>query len=222
MDSVTFTDPTVVGFAQDFVFVKVDGKVDTLLEQKLGISGHPTNILFTPDGKEIDRLLGYYPPDSFLVELKNYLAGKNTLGDYLKRVKANPDDLSLHYALGEKYSSRKDFSSARTHYQRVVKLDAGNKEGLADDATYYLAYLLRKEKKWPEAIDGFRLMIKEYPDSELREDAEVYVPWLYAQAGDDQQAVKYYREFLTNFPESEEVDWVKKQIDKIENPEAEE
>ena len=222
MDTATFADPAVVGFSKDFVFAKIDGSVDTLLERKLGISGHPTNILFRPDGREIDRLWGHFPADSFLIEIKNYLAGVNTLDDYLKRVKAKPDDLNLHYTLGEKYSARRKFVEARLHYTRVLELDANNQAGLADDASYYLAYLSRKEKDWYTAIDGFRAMIKDYPDSELREDAEVYVPWLYAQAGDSTQAVKHYRQFLQKFPESEENEWVKEQINKIEHPEPEE
>lgn len=221
MDSATFADPTVVGFSRDFVFAKIDGSVDTLLERKLRISGHPTNILFKPDGSEIDRLWGYFPADSFMIEIKNYLAGINTLDDYLKRVAAKPDDLKLHYTLGEKYSARRKFGEARKHYRRVKELDAKNEAGMADDASYYLAYLSRKEKDWYGAIDGFRAMIKDYPDSELREDAEIYVPWLYAQAGDSTKAVKHYREFLQKFPESEEGDWVKEQIHKIENPETE-
>ena len=173
MDSATFADPAVVGFSRDFVFTKIDGSVDTLLARKMAISGYPTNILFRPDGREIDRLWGYFPADSFLIEIKNYLAGINTLEDYLKRVAAQPDDLDLHITLGEKYSARRAFGDARTHYERVRELDTNNEAGLADDASYYLAYLLRKEEDWYAAIDGFRAMIKNYPDSELRELADI-------------------------------------------------
>jgi len=222
MDSATFADPAVVGFAKDFVFARFNGKADSTLKEQLKVSGYPTTILFKPDGNEVDRLFGYFPPDSFMLEINHYLAGVNTLDDYLKRVAAVPADLILHYTLGGKYTARSMFDQARMHYGLVRVLDPKNEEGLADDASYYLAYLSRKEKKWHEAIDGFRAMIEGFPDSELREDAEVYIPWLYAQAGDSTQAVKYYREFLANFPESEETEWVTEQIDKIEHPEPEE
>jgi tetratricopeptide (TPR) repeat protein len=222
MDSATFTAPTVVGFAKDFVFTRFNGKEDTLLKKQLKVSGYPTTVLFKPDGKEIDRLLGYFPPDSFMIEINNYLAGINTLDDYLQRLNKAPDDPSVHYTIGEKYSARCDYDQARTYYTRVIELDQDNKEDLADDATYQLAYLARKANDWYKAIDGFRMVIDDYPDSELREDAEIYIPWLYAQAGDSTRAVKYYRKFLKKFPESEEVEWVKEQIEKIEHPEAEE
>ena len=221
MDTTTFIDSAVVGFSKDFVFAKVNGHVDSLLERSVGISGHPTYILYSPDGQEIDRLLGYQQADTFMIELKNYLAGKNTLPDYQKRLAAAPDDPELHYALGEKYTARSKYGDARSHYDRVIELDADNKLGLADDASYYLAYLCRKEKDYLKAIAGFRVMIKGYPDSELREDAEVYIPWLYSKAGDSAQALTYYREFLKNYPESEEVEWVKEQMHKIEHPEEE-
>ena len=190
MDSATFADPTVVGFSNDFVFARFDGKADSLLKDQLRISGYPTTILFKPDGDEIDRLFGYFPPDSFVLEINNYLAGINTLDDYLQRTAAAPADPALHYTLGEKYTARSMFVRARMHHGLVGVLDPKNEEELTDDASYYLAYLSRKEKKWLEAIDGFRAMIEGFPDSELREDAEVYIPWLYAQAGDSTQAVK--------------------------------
>jgi tetratricopeptide (TPR) repeat protein len=217
MDTATFAKPAVVGYSKDFVFAKVDGSVDTLLERTLGIGGHPTVILFKPDGNEVDRLLGFYAADSFMTEINNYLAGINTLDDYLRRVKAAPDDPTLHYALGEKYYARRMWEKSRAHYGKVVELDPKNKGGLADDAAFYVALVFRREKNWDSSIDGFRSLIKSYPESELREDAEVYIPYIYANAGDSTQAVKYYREFLTKYPESKEVDWVKEQITKIEN-----
>jgi len=222
MDSATFTAPAVVGFAKDFVFVRFNGKEDTTLKKQLKVSGYPTTILFKPDGKEIDRLVGYFPPDSFIVEINNYLAGINTLDDYLRRLHGAPDDPSLNYTVGEKYSGRSDYEQARTYYARVIELDQDNQKDLADDATYQLAYLARKANDWYKAIAGFRTVIDDYPDSELLEDAEVYIPWLYAQAGDSTRAVKYYRKFLKRFPESEEVEWVKEQIEKIEHPESDE
>jgi len=219
MDTTTFIDSAVVGFAKDFVFAKVNGHVDSLLERNVGISGHPTIILFAPDGVEIDRLLGYYPADTFMLELNNYLAGKNTLADYLKRVAAAPQDAQLHYNLAEKYTARSKYADARPHYSKVMELDPENKLGLNDDAMYYLAFLCRKEKDFLKAIEGFRAMIAAYPASELREDAETYIPWLYGEAGDTTQALKYYKEFLVKFPGSKETEWVKEQIQKIEHPE---
>jgi tetratricopeptide (TPR) repeat protein len=218
MDTTTFIDPAVVGFAKNFVFAKVNGHVDSLLERNVGISGHPTVILFAPDGQEVDRLLGYFPADTFMLELNNYLAGKNTLADYLSRVAAAPNDPQLHYTLADKWTARSKYAEARTHYNKVLELDPENKLGLNDDASYYLAFLCRKEKNFLKAIDGFRAMIKAYPASELREDAETYIPWLYAQAGDSAQALKYYKEFLVNFPASKETEWVTEQIQKIEHP----
>lgn len=219
MDTTTFIDPAVVGFAKNFVFAKVNGHVDSLLERNVGISGHPTVILFAPDGKEVDRLLGYFPADTFMLELNNYLAGKNTLADYLSRVAATPQDPKLHSDLAEKYKARSKYADARTHYTKVLELDTGNTQGLNDDASYYLAFLHRKEKDFLKAIDGFRAMIAAYPASELREDAEVYIPWLYSQAGDSAQALMHYKQFLTNFPASKETEWVTEQIQKIEHPE---
>ena len=220
MDTSTFASPAVVGFAKDFVFTRVDGSVDTALERQLGIGGHPTIILFKPDGKEVDRLFGYYAADSFMLEIKNYLAGINTLNDYLKRAAAAPNDPRLQYALGDKYTARARFDLARVHFGRVMELDPRNETKLADDAAYYLGFGSRKEKKWQAAIEDFRAMIKAYPESELREDAEEYIPYLYTQAGDSTQAVRYYLEFLKNFPASKETTWVREQVQKIEHPPA--
>ncbi len=218
MDSTTFTDPAVVGFSEKMVFASVNGLVDSSLEQSLGISGHPTTILFTPDGKEVDRLLGYFPADSFLIEMNNFLAGINTLDDYLKRAAKAPNDPKLQYALAEKYTARKKYDEARGYYRRVIELDT-NRATLADDGTFSLAYLDYREKKYAEAIKGFLALVKKYPQSDLLEDAEIYIPYIYSKSGDSIKALEYYKKFLAKYPGSEEVEWVSGQIQKIVNPE---
>ncbi len=219
MDTTTFIDSAVVEFSENQVFARIDGTVDTLLEDSLGISGYPTVILVDPDGNEIDRLLGYYPADSFLLEINNYMAGINTLADYRQRLREDSGNPQLHYAMAEKFIARSNWNRARMHYHSVLNLDTKNTTGLADDAAYYMAYISRKEKNYEKAIREFRIMIDSYPESELREDAEVYIPWLHSKAGDTAQAIAQYQAFVENFPESDEIEWVNEQIAKLKNPE---
>lgn len=68
-----------------FVPVYVDG--DAPSAQKLGarfkVSGYPTMVLFTPDGKEITRLPGEADPDQYMRVLELGMNGARPIGDTL-------------------------------------------------------------------------------------------------------------------------------------------
>jgi thiol-disulfide isomerase/thioredoxin len=59
MDSLVYTAATVADAARDIVCVKVDGDKRKDLAEKLNVKGYPTGILFSADGKEVARYVGY-------------------------------------------------------------------------------------------------------------------------------------------------------------------
>ncbi len=66
LDENTFTDKDVGIFLnENFVNVKSNAGRSSL-HSRYGIRGVPTTIFTTPDGEELGRIIGFYPPDQFL------------------------------------------------------------------------------------------------------------------------------------------------------------
>jgi len=81
-----FTRRDFIERAKEFVPVYVDG--DAKGAQKLGtrfnVSGYPTMVLFTPDGREITRLPGEVEADRYMQVLALGMGGARPVGETLK------------------------------------------------------------------------------------------------------------------------------------------
>src|SRR5262245_40350338 len=123
MDESTYVAPKVIRLQDQLVFAKVNGWEDTVLARQYGIDGYPTIILLASTGEEIDRLWGYFPPDSFQQTVTNYLAGVGTTSTLEKQLTQEPDNINLMMQVAEKYASRSKFENAVDLYRQVVAQD---------------------------------------------------------------------------------------------------
>uniref|UniRef100_A0A7C3V424 Thioredoxin family protein n=1 Tax=Desulfobacca acetoxidans TaxID=60893 RepID=A0A7C3V424_9BACT len=53
-----------------FIPVRLEGRSHMDLVQKFGVRGAPTTILFSPDGKEKHRFVGFQTAEDYLKELE--------------------------------------------------------------------------------------------------------------------------------------------------------
>jgi len=90
------------------------------------ISGFPTMVFVNKDSTEIDRIIGYLPPDVFLKELQRIQRGENTIADFIKRTSENPGDFNLWEILAGKYEDRGDLSSALEVWESVSEANIGD------------------------------------------------------------------------------------------------
>ncbi len=71
LERTTWSDSKVSGTVnRNFVALKVDGAKDTQLMEKLNVEGLPTIVIVGPDGKELDRIVGYVTPDEMQKTLR--------------------------------------------------------------------------------------------------------------------------------------------------------
>ncbi|MFQ5585071.1 MAG: thioredoxin family protein, partial [Calditrichia bacterium] len=130
LDKMVYKDKEAGEFINsNFVSLKIDGEKGEgpQLMKKFNIPGYPTLILFDPQGNEIDRVVGFGgDKDEYVQTLKDYLQGKNTLNDYLARLKKDPGNVELNFTLAEKYLYR-DISKANKYFLKVLELDPQNK-----------------------------------------------------------------------------------------------
>ena len=217
MRDSTFSDRDVIKLSLDFEFAKLDSKLDSALVSDHGVSAYPTVILFSPNGDEIDRIVGYLPPREFIKTVKSYLKGQGTLVDLEGKLEADPSNIQLLYQVGEKYEDRSKHEEALKNYQNLISLDPKNNRGKTDSALFRIARVYRLKKENQTAIDKFKELIQTFPESELRLDAEEYIPYLYSKMGDTTTALMLYEKLLIDYPdlEKEEKDWVEEEIKKL-------
>ncbi|MBD3298730.1 MAG: tetratricopeptide repeat protein [candidate division Zixibacteria bacterium] len=216
LEDSTLVHPAVEALADSFVFLRVNAELDTSLASQFGINAYPTVLLMDGSGSEAGRIVGYVPPDEFIARVEQYVRGEGTLWALEKQNRERPSDPETMYLLGRKYMERGQHSDAQTMLEKMIQQDQDNNTGFADDAQFAIAMMFRRDRQWFKAIESFRLFIEKFPDSELREDAELYIPWLNARAGDNEAALEQYNEFLDDHGGSSEADWVREQISRLE------
>jgi tetratricopeptide (TPR) repeat protein len=218
LEDSTFTDQRVIDLAASMVFVRTEGKKDSVTRERFQIAGFPTVILMNSSGEEIDRIYGYAPPEEFVSTIQDYLQGKNTLDDLEKRFEADPEDAELAYRLAEKYEGRRMYEEAGSFFTKVVDLDPEDEKGNSDDALFNLAWLKIRDKEYVKAADAFKYFLQKFPGSEMASDAEAYIPYCHGKAGDTTRALELFEEFLVKHPDSPDTGWVKDRMKDLTEP----
>ena len=206
--------------SEDMIFVKAEAKKDTALRDQYEIAGFPTVILMKSSGEEIDRIYGYLPPKEFVSTIQSYLQGKETLEDIKNRFQADSTDVGLAFKLADKYEARRRYDEAVLYYKKVVDLDPEDKKGKSKDALFNIAWVEIRKKDYPKAVDAFKYFLKKYPESEMAQDAEIYIPYSYAKADDTTRALELYQKFLVDHPDSKDTSWVREKIEELKEGSA--
>jgi thioredoxin-related protein len=67
----THQDPAVIkALNEDFIPVRLEGRGHMDMVQKYEVRGAPTTLLFSPDGEEKHRFVGFQGAEDYLKELK--------------------------------------------------------------------------------------------------------------------------------------------------------
>src|SRR5205085_2074634 len=100
----TFSKPEVATAMAGFVAVHVDAEKGEGpdLAKRYGAHGFPTMVVVDDAGEEVDRIVGYLPPEKFVPEIRRIERGERTLKSLKKAVAANPRDLAAALDLAEK------------------------------------------------------------------------------------------------------------------------
>jgi tetratricopeptide (TPR) repeat protein len=212
LEDSTFTAQNVINLSQDIIFVRAEGKKDTLISDRYKIAGYPTVILMNSSGEEIDRIFGYVKPDTFVTIIEDYLQGINTLDDLVRKFEEDSSDIDLAFRLADKYEGRRMYEQAGIYYQKVVEMDPEDRKGKSDDALFSLAWIQIRGKDYSKALEVFKNFLQKFPQSEMALDAEMYIPYCYSKIGDTTQALELYQKFLTQHPDSPDTGWVKDKI----------
>ncbi len=212
-----FVDPKVIDyFTKEVILVKTDAEKDTLTARAYHVSGYPTLVLVDKAGKEIDRIVGYLPPEELMKTVTDYRNGIGTLEDLLNKSKQKPDR-GLAFQIADKYKYRGGDTEAEIWYQKVIVAGQPT-DSLSGESRMALADMYRRGKNYDRAIKAYQAIMTDFSGKPTAEGAEIYTAITLKSKGDTLGAIKAFQGFVEHFPKSEDVEYATKQIDKLKNP----
>jgi thioredoxin-like negative regulator of GroEL len=219
MDTVVFPNEKVTAFfSKQMMLVKLNAEVDTTIAREMGVSAFPTLVLLNSKGEEIDRIVGYLDADPFLKTLDEYQHGIGTLADLLNKSKSDTSR-DLAFQIGDKYKYRGKSVDAVVWYKKVIATGQPT-DSLSGESRMAVADMLRRDKKWDEALAEFAAIEKDFTGSSFAfsADAGIWQGITLARKGDTTAAISAYEAFLKNHPNVEDTSYARKQIEKLKNP----
>ena len=215
MDDSTFSNKIVIGMAEKMVFAKINADADSALAKDYRVSFYPTFIVAESSGKEIDRMVGYYPPADFFNEVQLLLQGNETLEDYQLRVSDDPGRVDYYLIIAEKYKYRSDWSKALEYYSDVTNLAGDDYQYEMEMARFGIADVYCEMGDYSKAAKAYEEFLNQFPTSEKAEDADRKLPYCLAKTGEYQKAKLLFDEYLVDYPHGLYRQWVQQKIDNI-------
>ncbi len=211
MADSTLPDAYVQKFLKNFALAKINAEVDTITAARFGVRSYPTTLLLNLKGQEIDRMVGYFPPEDFVASITSALAGIGTLDDLLLQAASAPG-VDIYYEIGQKYRWRGDYDQAAYYFGKIMAMDPANEKGKSAECAYNLAHMKYKLKDYIGAVSLWKRMIETYPTDPISVDAELMAAFSHQKAGDFMNARREYNAFLQKYPDTEEKEWIAEQF----------
>jgi tetratricopeptide (TPR) repeat protein len=171
-----------------------EGKI---LREKYHVRGVPTVILFSGDGGEIDRIVGYDARDEWMKEILGYAFDVGTLSD-VKKQADEKNTGALCYTAANKYYERGSYDDSLAYIEKARK-DASNSAGLkANIELLEGECLLPKD---PEKAKAILLAICLGEDKETSEAAFDDLVRHFRKQKDDAGIINLYKKMLPKRPD---------------------
>lgn len=205
-------------FTSDMILAKIHAEEDSLTAAKYHVNGYPTSILLNKSGVEIDRLVGYEPPEEYVQGFIDYSNGIGTLDDLLGQA-AEAEGRALSLEIADKYKWRGESEDAVNWYAKVIA--AGEPaDSLSGEARMAEADMYRRNKDYDQALEAYKKVAAEF-ESYHGMDAVIYQAITYRRMADTATAIATFESFVEQFPESEDAEYAREQIEKLKNPPVE-
>ncbi|MEN8163495.1 MAG: thioredoxin fold domain-containing protein [Acidobacteriota bacterium] len=126
LDRDTFSDPEVITELEELVALQLDAEKEGAdAAEKYGIRSFPTIVFLDAAGHEIDRILGYMPPDAFLAEARRIRAG-DTFNACLARLNDDPSNIEALERAVEGLLERSDAVGAMARVEAFHSTHGGD------------------------------------------------------------------------------------------------
>lgn len=203
LEQVTYKDDKVVDFLNSTVAVKFDAEKDggKELADKFRVNAYPTLIILDPNGKEVDRHLGYLDPEEFVKTLQGYIDGIGTVQYYSDLLKENPDDIEILYTLGMKHADAVRAVQAMAALSRMMALDPNDDSGHAANAIYALGNVTYNLEKYADAEKYYSQLIDRFPDTDWHDRGLTRLARIYFKQEKHDQSIEAYMKYVDRHPD---------------------
>jgi tetratricopeptide (TPR) repeat protein len=166
LEKNTFSQASVADAMKDMISIHLEaGQGESSeLSKKFNIHAYPTLVVVDPNGEEIDRFIGYRPPEPFKKEIARILAGENTIQSLRQKVAKTPDDVDAAVALGAKLASARPDEVTKYFDDLGAKVKAKDKPTQARVLLERAAALLEAQKT-EDAAKAAETLVKDYADT---------------------------------------------------------
>lgn len=146
-------DSRVIELLEQLVPVKINAEKDIPTAKKYRVHSFPTILFVTAQGKRVDKIVGYLPPERFAAKVREILTVHRELSVMEAKFKLDPADLVTGGKLGAAYAGRGKASLAKKVIKLLEAADPNNDQGHLTNV--YLAmgeYYLDEKERYQSAI----------------------------------------------------------------------
>jgi tetratricopeptide (TPR) repeat protein len=172
LDEVTYPDAKASELLNSMIPVKWDAEKEPwiALAKQYKVSAYPTLIVIAPDGKEVDRHLGFLEAPEFVATIDGYRHGVGTIADLQNQLRAKPDDIDLLFRVGMKHADAGRAGDAAAVLAKAMELDPKNEKGRHAEMLYALGEAYYVDDRFADAKPYFERLVRDFPDSDWSND----------------------------------------------------
>ncbi|MBD3161626.1 MAG: thioredoxin fold domain-containing protein [Candidatus Eisenbacteria bacterium] len=168
MDEALWSTPEAAEFTEDLIPLKIESTAaeGADLRRRYPVTGLPAVLFIDPDGREIDRIVGYTHNQAFFAEAEPLRDGYDPLPALEEELAANPSSTDRMMPVFERYLYRGRSAEAGSLLVRIVDADPENRRGDAVKALVKMAKYARiVEGDWQGCYEIWQMILDRYPDS---------------------------------------------------------
>jgi len=143
----------------------VDKPEGKRLARRFRVRYYPTTLMLNSDGREVERVIGFYPPRYYRPALISVLKGEGHYYNLIRRNRRNPDDLEVMLQLATRSILRRRVRQARRLYSRVLKADPQGQKGYGARALFGIARTYSRVGKYRQALPRLTDYFKRFPEA---------------------------------------------------------
>jgi len=186
----------------NYVTLKLDGNTDLgrKLRNQWLVPGYPTMVLFTANGEEIDRIVGFNgKKDEYFQLVRDYTNGNNTLKDLLSQVKTGAENAQLNFDIANKFSDRGNDEQALIYFEKVLALEPDHGSDMYLEAEYNVAESKAYNEDDPAYLQHYA---KNCTNEHLKYYAYSSLTRFFRLKKDQANVISTYEEALTELPDN--------------------
>jgi tetratricopeptide (TPR) repeat protein len=158
----------------------------------------PTLIFLDSNGNEIDRIIGYLPPDKYQKKVNEIRNNVNTLNAGLKKYENEEKTADLLFNIAQKYTDRNESNNAKKYYLELLNLFPNADSEIISTAEFELAFDEFKNGN-VELFDNF---INNFPESSNAQTALSYMIRFYKGEGNQVSELRVHKRMLDMYPDN--------------------